>query len=97
MTLTYRAILMAILLNAAPNLTYADSLRCDGRIISPGDTEKQLLDACGNPQSSDGADWLYEMPGYIPVVVTIQGGVVAFIRNLEESEAFSENPLGDHL
>jgi len=52
----YRSILAAILILAAPLVTYAESLRCGSDIISPGDTEQQLLDACGNPISREGAD-----------------------------------------
>jgi hypothetical protein len=87
---------VAILILAAPFVTYADSMRCDGDLISPGDTEQQLLDACGNPISREGADLLYEMPGSSPLVVTISMGVVTFIRNLDESDAaFGTHPLGD--
>ena len=95
MNQNYRSILAAVLISAAPIVTYAESLRCHGDIISRGDTEQQLLDACGNPTSREGADWLYEMPGSLPVVVTVGRGVVSFIRNREESDAFTENPLGD--
>jgi len=95
MSTNYRLILAAILIFAAPFVTYADSLRCHGDIISRGDTERQLLDACGNPTSREGADWLYEMPGSLPVVVTIGRGVITLIRNRDESDAFSEHPLGD--
>ena len=95
MNQNYRSILAAILISSAPNVTYAESLRCHGDIISPGDTEQQLLDACGNPTSREGADLLYEMPGSLPVVVTIGGGVVTFIRNREESDAFTKHPSGD--
>jgi hypothetical protein len=95
MNRNYSLMLAAIMISAAPIVAYAESLRCDGDIISPGDTEQQLLDACGNPASREGADWLYEMPGSLPVVVTIGRGVVTFIRNREESDAFTEHPLGD--
>ena len=95
MNQNYRSILAAILISSAPNVTYAESLRCHGDIISRGDTEQQLLDACGNPISRKGADLLYEMPGSLPVVVTIGGRVVTFIRNREESDAFTKHPSGD--
>jgi len=95
MVSNYPSILAAILILAAPFVTYADSMRCHGDIISRGDTENQLLDACGNPTSREGADLLYEMPGNLPVVVTIGGGVITFIRNLDESDAFTKHPSGD--
>jgi hypothetical protein len=92
----YSSILAAILILAAPSFTYADSMRCDGDIISPGNTEQELLDACGNPTSREGADWLYEIPGSLPLVVTISMGVITLIRDLDESDAaFGTHPLGD--
>jgi hypothetical protein len=92
----YRSILVAISISAAPLVTYAGSLECHGDIVSQGDTEEQLLQACGNPTSRDGADWLYEMPGSIPVVVSIGNGVVMFIRDADEANASTTNPYGDH-
>ena len=94
MTLIYRSILATILIYAAPHFAYADSLRCGGKIISSGATVQQLLDACGNPTSRSGNDWLYERPGSFPLVVTLERGVVTFVRNLEESGAF-RHPYGD--
>ena len=92
----YRSILVAISISAAPLVTYAGSLECHGDIVSQGDTEEQLLEACGNPTSRDGADWLYKMPGSIPVMVTIGNGVVMFIRDADEAKASATNPYGDH-
>ena len=92
----YRSILVAISISAAPLVTYAGSLECHGDIVSQGDTEEQLLEACGNPTSRDGADWLYKMPGSIPVMVTIGNGVVMFIRDADEANASTTNPYGDH-
>ena len=92
----YRSILVAISMSAAPLVTYAESLECHGDIVSQGDTEEQLLQACGNPTSRDGADWLYEMPGSIPVMITIGNGVVMFIRDADEANASTTNPYGDH-
>lgn len=88
-------LMTAVVIPAVPFATHAGSLRCDGDLISPGDTGQQLLDACGNPTSRQGADWLYEMPGSLPVVVTVDGGVVSFIRDKDESDAFTEHPMGD--
>ncbi len=92
----YRSILVAISISAAPLVTYAESLECHGDIVSQGDTEEQLLEVCGNPTSRDGADWLYEMPGSIPVMVTIGNGVVMFIRDADEAKAWTKHPYGDH-
>ena len=96
MNLKYRSILAAVLVAAVPLVTCASSLECHGNIISQGDTEEQLLKNCGNPTSRDGADWLYEVRGSLPVVVTIGNGVVMFIRDADEVNVSPTNPLGDH-
>jgi hypothetical protein len=90
-----RSILAAILISAAPLVSYAGSLECQGNIISPGVTEAQLLEACGNPASRDGANWRYEMPGSLPVVVTFGNGVAMFIRDADDELDSSASPLGD--
>ncbi len=95
MNLNYHAFLAAILLFTVPVASYAGSLRCGGTLISPGDTERELLDACGAPTDRQGSEWLYERRGKVPVVVTVNRGVVSFIRNKAESGAFSEHPYGD--
>jgi hypothetical protein len=69
-------------------------MRCGGNIISPGITQQELLEACGNPTSRRGGDWLYKKRGNISMVVTIAGGVVTFIREEDESDAFG-HPYGD--
>jgi hypothetical protein len=96
MSNNYFSVLTVVLILSAPLTTHADSLRCGGDIISPGDTEQELLDVCGNPVSREGGDWLYEIEGSIPRVVTMGNGVVMFIRDLDESDAgFGTHPLGD--
>ena len=91
----YYSILTALLLMSAPLIGSASSLRCDGTVISQGDTEQQLLEACGSPTAVEGSEWLYELPGELPTVVTIGQGTVMFIRSLDESDAFTNHPMGD--
>jgi hypothetical protein len=74
---------------------HAGSLRCDGEIISVGDSVQHLLDTCGNPQSREGSDWLYRKPGSLPVVVTVGRDMVMFVRTRDEANAFTEHPMGD--
>ena len=95
MDTNYRSILAAVLMSAVPLITYAGSLECHGNIVSQGDTEGQLLEACGNPTSRKGADWIYEIPGSVPVMVTLGNGVVMFIRDVDEAKASPTHPLGD--
>jgi len=91
-----RSILAIVLMLFAPFLSYAGSLECQGNFISPGLTMQQLLEACGEPASRKGADWIYKKPGSIPVVVTFGNGVAMFIRDLDEASKDSTSPLGDH-
>lgn len=95
MKTNYRLLVTAILILAAPFVTSAGSLRCGHDIVSPGDTEQQLLETCGEPKAREGDDWLYEMPGCIPVVVSVSRGVITFIRERDESDAFDAHPFGD--
>lgn len=93
-----RSILAAILIAAAPLVSHAGSLECQGNIISPGVTEAQLLEACGEPASRDGANWTYEIPGSVPMVVTFGNGVAMFIRDADDDDDgldSSASPLGD--
>lgn len=89
--------LAAILIAAAPLVSHAGSLECQGNIVSPGVTEAQLLKACGEPTSRDGANWRYEIPGSLPMVVTFGNGVAMFIREAEDDDGLgsSASPLGD--
>lgn len=95
MNTNYRSILVAVLVSVVPLVTYARSLECHGNIISPGDTEQQLLEVCGEPTSRDGANWIYEIPGSIPAMVTLGNGVVMFIGDADEEKASTTHPLGD--
>jgi len=92
-----RAIVAAVLIAAAPLVSFAGSLECQDNIISTGVTEAQLLEACGEPTSRDGANWRYEIPGSMPMVVTFGNGVAMFIREAEADDGLdsSASPLGD--
>ena len=94
MRLEYGLILAASGFSAASLVAHAGSLECQGNIISPGITEAQLLEACGDPTSRNGADWIYKTPGSIPMVVTLGNGVVMFIRDAD-NETVPASPLGD--
>jgi len=84
-----------VLLISMSSSVYAVSLECQGDIISSGVTEAQLLEACGEPTSRNGANWIYHMPGSLPILVTFGNGVVIFIRDVE-SEDYPATPTGDH-
>jgi hypothetical protein len=94
MKLRFCSILPVILVAAAP-AALAGSLECQGNFISPGITETQLLEACGEPASRNGSKWIYKMPGDFPMVVTFGvDGVVTFIRDATDLDS-PDAPLGD--
>lgn len=95
MNIHYRLILVASVISAAPLVTHAGSLECQGNIISAGASVDDLLDACGEPTSRNGANWTYQVPGSIPQVVTVGNGMIMFIRDADESGS-SASPMGDH-
>lgn len=94
MKLKYYSILSVALVTAVP-VAQAGSLECQGNFISPGITGAELLQACGEPTSRNGAEWIYKMPGDIPMVVTFGiDGVVKFIRDATDLDSPAA-PLGD--
>ena len=95
MNLKCWSMMVLILVSVMSSSVYAVSLECNGNIVSTGITEEQLLNACGEPTSRNGANWVYRKPGSIPILVTFGNGVVIFIRDVE-SEDFPTSPLGDH-
>jgi hypothetical protein len=88
------SVLSALLVAVAPLSALAGSLTCQDNIISPGVTIEQLLEACGEPASRNGADWIYKTPGSFPMVVTLGNGVVMFIRDATDLDS-PASPLGD--
>ena len=95
MKLKFHPVLSAVLVAAVPLTASAGSLECQGNIISPGITAAELLQACGEPTSRNGAEWIYKMPGDFPMVVTFgNDGVVTFIRDATDLDSPAA-PLGD--
>ena len=86
---------VTIMMLTVPFASHAGSLECQGNIISQGDTEQQLLDACGEPTSRNDANWTYQVPGSIAQVVTLGDGLIMFIRDADEVDT-SGTPMEDH-
>jgi hypothetical protein len=95
MNMKLHTVLYTFLIATASLAARAGSLECQGNIISPGITEAQLLAACGEPVSRNGAEWRYQMPGDLPmIVVTGEDGVVMMIRDATDLDSPAA-PLGD--
>ena len=89
--------MLLILVSVMSLPVYAASLECNGNIISAGITGEELLNACGEPTSRYGANWVYHMSGSIPVMVTFGNGVAMFIRDVESEDSDSPSaPFGAH-
>ncbi len=91
----YLSVMLFALVTSITSPVYADSLECNGNIVSAGITEEQLLDACGEPTSRDGENWIYSRPGSLPTLVTFGDGVVLFIRDVDPEDN-PASPRGDH-
>jgi hypothetical protein len=95
MKVKFHPVLCAVLVAAAPLTATAGSLQCQGDFISPGITEAELLQACGEPTSRNGAEWIYHMQGDFPMVVTFgTDRVVTFIRDATDLDS-PASPIGD--
>ena len=63
--------------------TQADTLECDGNLISPGASQESVLSNCGEPTSRNGNQWIYQAQDQdsLPKIVTFGGGVVITISD----------------
>ncbi|MGB7934788.1 MAG: DUF2845 domain-containing protein [Gammaproteobacteria bacterium] len=69
-----------LLLIAATSAT-ADSMECNGNLVSSGDSQATVLQNCGEPASRDGDQWTYQVDDQMSRIVTFGGGVVLTITD----------------
>lgn len=74
-------VLAATLILTAPSLVNADSMECNGNLISSGDTQATVLENCGEPTSRDGNRWTYQIDDSLSKIVTFGGGVILTITD----------------
>lgn len=55
------SMILLILVSVMSSSVHAVSLECNGNIVSVGISEEQLLDACGEPTSRNGANWVFHI------------------------------------
>ena len=60
---------------------HADSMECNGNLVSSGDSQATLLENCGEPTSRNGDQWTYQIEGSLPKIVTFGGGVILTITD----------------
>lgn len=71
---------LTLALTTATSAT-ADSMECNGNLVSSGDSQATVLQSCGEPTSSDGDQWTYQVDDSLSKIVTFGGGVVLTITD----------------
>jgi Protein of unknown function (DUF2845) len=59
----------------------ADSMECNGNLVSSGDNQASVLENCGEPTSRNGDQWTYQLDDSLSKIVTFGGGVVLTISD----------------
>ena len=59
----------------------ADSMECNGNLVSSGDSQASVLQNCGEPTSRNGDQWTYQVDNSLSKIVTFGGGVVLTITD----------------
>jgi hypothetical protein len=85
------AIAVTLLLMAASS-AIADSMECNGSLVSSGDTQATVLENCGEPTSRDGSRWTYQLDDSLSKIVTFGGGVVLTISD-GDFPGFQDTPF----
>jgi hypothetical protein len=76
---------------------HAEAMQCGSNLVNPGDTENQVLSACGEPASRQDNRWIYQREGDLPKILTFGGGVVMSIEDGDDPGFANTSPLGDQL
>ena len=79
-SLMWSVISFMLALTAATSAT-ADSMECNGNLVSSGDSQATLLENCGEPTSRNGDQWTYQIDDSLSKIVTFGGGVVLTITD----------------
>ena len=76
--LTVRMVTAAILLLTATTRVNADSMQCNGNLVSTGDSMQTVLQTCGEPDARNGDQWIYRSPNEdaLSNIVTFSDGLV---------------------
>ena len=79
-SLMWSVISFMLVLTAATSAN-ADSMECNGNLVSSGDSQATVLQNCGEPASRDGDQWTYQIDDSLSKIVTFGGGVVLTITD----------------
>jgi hypothetical protein len=74
-----QTLITATLLLIVASSATADSMECNGNLVSSGDSQATVLRNCGEPTSRDGDQWTYQVDDQLSRIVTFGGGVVLTI------------------
>ena len=72
----------------------ADSMECNGNLVSSGDSPATVLENCGEPTSRNGDQWIYQIDDSLSRIVTFSGGVVLSITD-GNFPGFQDTPFED--
>ena len=74
----------------------ADSMECNGNLVSTGDTMQTVLQNCGEPTTRNGDQWIYRSPNQddLSTIVTFSGGLVDSI-SVGNFPGFQNTPFED--
>ena len=87
-------LIASTLLLAATTSATADSMECNGNLVSSGDSQETVLENCGEPTSRNGDQWTYQVEGSLPKIITFGGGVVLTISD-GNFPGFQNTPFED--
>jgi hypothetical protein len=79
--ITFRVFSTATLLLTAATSAIADSMECNGNLVSSGDSQESVLENCGQPTTRSGDQWTYQIDDALSKIVTFGGGVVLTITD----------------
>jgi Protein of unknown function (DUF2845) len=89
-----RTVISFTLMLTAAASTSADSMQCDGNLVSTGDSQETVLENCGEPTSRNGDQWTYQIDDTLSRIVTFGGGVVLTITD-GNFPGFQNTPFED--
>jgi len=77
----FRVCITTVLLLMAATSAIADSMECNGNLVSSGDSQATVLENCGEPTSRNGDQWTYQVGDSLSKIVSFGGGVVLTITD----------------
>jgi hypothetical protein len=94
MNRNYYFIVAIILAMTCFRVAHAGSMSCGDVFISPGDSQADVREKCGEPAVVRQNQWYYTPPGSLTTVISFGGGVV---QSIDEGELPDPNDTGSFI